>query len=325
MSLRTLLLKLGRRAMRENEKIAQAEADLVYARLIQLSENPIKGNIDAEYLRKINFQIFQDMPKLGLSDYTPGIYREEVQAGKDWIKERALESVEAKTIVSYSPMDKRSIADIDNALREADNFSSLSLPDFSKKVTQLYVDLDYLHPFPDGNSRTLRALTAQLAKEHNYHIDWERFNHTKNGRDVLYIARDLSVCEKALENVRNNDTKRDLYYTLDTFSDNKNMQRLLPEVIRPYRAFVFEKFEREDALKTCPELSNAYRIMDSARESFRKEKGSNAVSEEIAVIAVREKIQRSLNKGVSSETETLIQSIREPEVNKERISKGLER
>jgi len=44
----------------------------------------------------------------------------------------------------------------------------LDADEFSVKMAKLYADLDYLHPFVEGNSRTFRTFTAQLAREAGY-------------------------------------------------------------------------------------------------------------------------------------------------------------
>ena len=57
------------------------------------------------------------------------------------------------------------LAEVLNDNRRLDTLRDLSLVQFAIRMGQLYADLDYLHPFSEGNSRTLRTFTRQLARE----------------------------------------------------------------------------------------------------------------------------------------------------------------
>jgi cell filamentation protein len=53
--------------------------------------------------------------------------------------------------------------------------------------------LDAIHAFREGNSRTLRAFTADLALAAGHRLDWTRTGTTAEDRQRLYHARDLAV------------------------------------------------------------------------------------------------------------------------------------
>jgi cell filamentation protein len=201
------------------------EADCTYARILELRENPVSGNFDVAHLKEINRRIFQDLPAHGYNDVTPGQFRPAVPSGYDWIKERQLEHIDGRTCVSYSPMDKSARNRLDEVLEKADpkELSKLGMDEFSREIGNLYVELDYIHPFPDGNSRTLREFTRELAEASGYRIHWERFSQSPIGRDKLCIARDLSVNTLALPHVRDEGTKRAIFFTLDQFGGNPNL------------------------------------------------------------------------------------------------------
>ena len=60
-----------------------------------------------------------------------------------------------------------------------------------------YGDLDHAHGFYEGNSRTLREFTRELAVEAGFNLDWIRTAVGATERNALYIARDLAVYERA--------------------------------------------------------------------------------------------------------------------------------
>ena len=218
------------------------EAEHTFRRIVELHLDPVRGKFDAVHLKEINRRIFQDLPGLDFDDVTPGQYRPPVEAGNDWIKSRSLETVEASSNVAYSPMGKEGQARIDDVLKLANPaaLAKLKTTKFTQAIGKLYTELDYIHPFPDGNSRTLREFTRQLADESGYRLDWEQFGKSPVGRDLLYIARDRSVNELALPHIRHAGTKRDVMMTMDQFEGNRDLPNLLRDAVRPARAIAFE-------------------------------------------------------------------------------------
>jgi len=179
------------------EQRVQLEAGYTYKRLYELALNPVRGNFDAAHLKEINRRIFQDLPGAGFADVTPGKFHPPVPAGRDWIKQRSLTTVEGAFYVAYSRMDTTATARLDKIFESAKPGVLCGLePDaFTARLADIYAELDYIHPFSDGNSRTLRTFTRQLSYEAGYVVDWERFSRSDVGRDLLYTARDLSVNE----------------------------------------------------------------------------------------------------------------------------------
>lgn len=207
---------------------------VVSRRIIELELNPVKGKFDANHLKEIHRRIFQDLPKMG-GDFTPGQFRPPVGNNLDWVKTRQLESVNAISNVAYSSMSHDAQNKLDKILSTIDikKLSKLNKNEFSKSIADLYIAIDYIHPFKDGNSRTLRTFTKQIAKESGYALEWEALNKNPAGRDILYIARDISVNKIALKLAKNDGTKRDITFTLDQLGNNKDMHALMKDIIQP--------------------------------------------------------------------------------------------
>jgi cell filamentation protein len=213
------------------------EAENTAFRIFELRRYPVRGTFNTAHLKEINRRVFQDLPGLGFNDVTPGQYRPPVPTGHDWVKVRNLETVGALLNVAYSPMDEEAQARLDNVLKQADPIAlgKLKTNDFIQAIGKLYAEMDYIHPFPDGNSRTLREFSRQLAEASGYTIDWERFSKSPISRDLLYIARDRSVNELALPHLRHADTKRVIVMSLDQFEKNRDLPDLLRDVIQRAR------------------------------------------------------------------------------------------
>lgn len=155
----------------------------------------VSGNFNDQHLKNLHAYIFQDS-----LEHKPGITRSNT---KDiWYKDRELEPTFDKqgNLITYP---KHPVAyankNIDKLLSQAltnnniDKLSTLSVEDFAQKITDLYSNLDYIHSFHEGNSRTLRTFTYLMAKQAGFLFDWNTTNVTAESRNQLYNARDLAV------------------------------------------------------------------------------------------------------------------------------------
>lgn len=174
----------------------EGEGALTFARVRQLELNPVVGTFDAAHLREVHRRIFQDLPH-----HNPGQYRPDA-AGH--VKERRLESEpHTQYPVAYAlrPEVDARLGAVLSELRGGDALKGLSTPDFTATMTKLYGDLDHLHPFSEGNSRTLRTFTRQLAAETGHSLDWDATNANAVTRDALYKARDIEVLHRTYPGV----------------------------------------------------------------------------------------------------------------------------
>ncbi|QCE33475.1 hypothetical protein FAI41_07755 [Acetobacteraceae bacterium] len=170
--------------------------NLAIRKAADLGINPIKGKFDVAHLKALHGYIFQDNPKI-----QAGKFR--ASARGDWHKERKLKSLNGFiSLAVYSPMDEVSKEKLLNLLKNIvpSSLSELPRERFVKGLAYLYMHLDYIHPFQDGNSRTLRAFMQQISNEAGYVLDWEEFTQNPLAREQLYTARDLSVNKIAISN-----------------------------------------------------------------------------------------------------------------------------
>ena len=211
----------------------EIEAELSQFRIIQLQLDPVQGNFNVAHLKEINRRIFQDFPAAGLVQ-TPGEFRPPVTSG-DWIKARLLTSQPVQYTVAYSRMDAPAQARLHAALDGVlPSFLRLDQNAFTTKMAALYAELDYIHPFLEGNSRTLREFTRQLARAAGYNLKWDGFNNTAVTRDMLCIARDKAVNTLALPHLQSELTVRKVATSLHMLSPNEALSTLLKTAVLPY-------------------------------------------------------------------------------------------
>jgi len=268
-------------------------------RIAELEASPVVGNFDAAHLKEVNRRIFQDLPGAGFDDVTPGEFRKSVPDGLDWMKQRSLSTVDGSFYVAYSRMDDAATVRLDKVLESAkpDELRDLKTPEFTARIAEIYAELDYVHPFSDGNSRTLRTFTKQIAKESGYELDWERFGRSPSGRDLLYIARDRSVNELAKPHIQHEQSIHKIIYTVDRLEGNRDLPNLLRDAVRPSRAVAFERLPEQDALQEHPELKEAYKMLHTASTYFESKMPDKPEAKEAAMQLVVGHVQARLNEG----------------------------
>lgn len=172
------------------------DANLYLLRIANLELNPVVGVFDAVHLREVHRRIFEGKP-----EHNPGEYRPDAPGH---VKDRRLESDPAVVYpVHYAlrPEVDARLETVLSELRGGDALRGLSPSDFAMSMTKVYGDLDYLHPFSEGNSRTLRTFTKQLAEHVGQNLDWSATNANAVTRDDLYMARDNEVLRRAFPTV----------------------------------------------------------------------------------------------------------------------------
>lgn len=314
----------------DKETRERLEADHTFTRIVELELDPVRGNFDAAHLKEVNRRIFKDLPGAGLTDVTPGQFREPVEEGRDWLKQRVLKGVMGgPTHVAYSSMDKAAEARLAKALEQANpsELGRLKTPEFTKKIAGLYAELDYIHPFKDGNSRTLRTFTRQLAREAGYDIDWGRFGNSDVGRTLLYIARDRSVNELAMPHMKHEHSVRLVLNTKFRLNESRDLPDLLSDAIRPTRAIAFEQRSEREAVKAHPELQEAYQTMQTATKYFAEKWPGKLDAQEVGIQGVMSHIQARLDAGETSNFNRGREQSRAPdkESNQDHLDPGRER
>ena len=277
----------------------QIEADYTFKRVVELELDPVRGNFDVAHLKEINRRIFQDLPGAGFDDVTPGEFRPPVPEGKDWMKNRGLSTVEGVFYVAYSRMDEAAQGRLEKTLEGAkpDKLRGLKTAEFTASIANLYADLDYVHPFSDGNSRTLRTFTKQLANEAGYELDWERFGRSAADRDLLYIARDRSVNELAKPHIQHEQSMRKIIHSVDRLEGNRDLPNLLRDAVRPSRAVAFERMPEAEALQEYPDLKAAFKTLHAASAYFESKMPGKPDAQQAALKSVSSHVQSRLNDG----------------------------
>ena len=144
----------------DEKELARKERTKSSIRLLEIldGEAKIKHTFDLEHLQKIHKYLFQDI-------YT--------WAGKI----RDVDIAKGDTLFCKA-------INIDNFSKEI--FSKLQKENFFKGITKkeelveklasLFLDINALHPFREGNGRTQREFVRELAEERGYNLDFKNIS-----------------------------------------------------------------------------------------------------------------------------------------------------
>jgi len=165
---------------------ARDEGAAAFMRIKELYRRPVDGCFDTAQLLEVHRRIFQDLRHHG-----PGGYRPDAPGH---YKVRGLDSSPMVYEVPYARgleiatrLSETLQAGLLQELREADHET------FVARMARLYGDLDYAHPFREGNSRTLREFTRELAQAAGKTMHWHHIAARMQGRALLYLARDAEI------------------------------------------------------------------------------------------------------------------------------------
>ena len=136
------------------ENADRVERSITTERLLQLQKKPISGNFDLKHLQKIHNHIFNN-----IYECSGKIRNEEV----------------AKEGTNFAPTpylldDMRS--QIFEPLKKEKFLSGLNAEDLSKRLAYYYKELNFAHPFKEGNGRTQREFIKELASKNGFSLDW---------------------------------------------------------------------------------------------------------------------------------------------------------
>lgn len=156
------------------------EAQSASASIARLAVSPITGPFDVRRLRETHRRIF------GKVYPWAGELRKDIGL---MAKNRS------GFVVAYGPSQNvpGALESTFAALKAEKFLHGLEAGAMAQRLAYYYSELDAIHAFRDGNSRTLRAFTADLAEAAGHRLDWTRAAQAAEDRQRLYHARDVAV------------------------------------------------------------------------------------------------------------------------------------
>jgi cell filamentation protein len=166
--------------IRDPEKLAAFEAEKVALHLARLREEPLHGPFDLNRLLATHRHIFS------------GIY---AWAGELRRDTGTMKKFRQGHLVTYgdSAFVLPALGDLFKKLSGEDFLRGLTPEAFAVRAAYFYGEFDAIHPFREGNSRTLRQFFRDLAQAAGYILDWTAASATEEQRQQIVLARDIAV------------------------------------------------------------------------------------------------------------------------------------
>lgn len=164
----------------DNNYLKEKEAEITAIKLFELYVEPINLNFDENHLKAIHHYLFKDIYPFA------GQYRNVYMQ---------------KNNSYFSPVEQ-----IDIRLRETfkymnDNLKNINNKyDFACFLAEFYVILQHIHPFREGNGRTIREFIREYANEKSKNFPFGPVNFSWNNVDgeAIYSIIDKSIAFRSI-------------------------------------------------------------------------------------------------------------------------------
>ena len=138
----------------DQAELDRVEATFAAVRSYELAVSPVRGEFDLAHLQQIHQRLFGDV-----YDWAGKIRSVDISKGTTRFASH-------EQIASYAPQITRPLSR-EGLLR------GLAPDSFSERAGHYLGELNVLHPFREGNGRSIREFIGQLAKDAGYGIDWQ--------------------------------------------------------------------------------------------------------------------------------------------------------
>jgi len=168
---------------RNENRLKEIEANYTSLRLRQLFENPIKGNFSFAHLCKMHRFIFQDIYKWAGKIRTINITKTEAVLGGlsvEYSDKNCIETTAKKVLYDFSNINWKS--------KDVKNLSE----NFAKNMALLWK----VHPFREGNTRTIINFCCDMAMKSDILIKRELFEENS-----LYVRNALVAANAIFEDI----------------------------------------------------------------------------------------------------------------------------
>ena len=155
--------------IRENKLLKTAEEEITLIKQMELLKNPIKGNFSKAHLMNIHKFIFEDIYSFAGKIRKEQISKADTMFYPPNLIDRELDKVFAKI------KEK-------NMLRETDREKVFD------NLAYVMAELNIIHPFREGNGRSIREFIRLMAKRMGYDLNWGNVD-----KEELLEASILSV------------------------------------------------------------------------------------------------------------------------------------
>ncbi len=155
--------------IRDNKLLKTAEEEITLIKQMVLLKNPIKGNFSKAHLMNIHKFIFED-----IYSFAGKIRREQIS--------------KADTMFYPPNLIDRELDKVFAKIKEKNMLKETDEEKIFDNLAYVMAELNIIHPFREGNGRTIREFIRLMAKRMGYDLNWGNVD-----REELLEASILSV------------------------------------------------------------------------------------------------------------------------------------
>ena len=138
--------------IRDEKRLSEIEAQITFAKAVMLEESPIYDDFGFEHFKKIHQFLFCDLYEWAGQVRTVNISKKRTRFLDADSIERVGEKCFSRVKGGY--------------------FEGLPFDEFAKRIAEFYNDVNYIHPFREGNGRAQRIYFTQLIRHYGYDINF---------------------------------------------------------------------------------------------------------------------------------------------------------
>lgn len=155
--------------IRDNKLLKTAEEEITLIKQMELLKNPIKGNFSKAHLMNIHKFIFED-----IYSFAGKIRREQIS--------------KADTIFYPPNLIDRELNKLFAKIKEKNMLKETDEEKVFDNLAYVMAELNIIHPFREGNGRSIREFIRLMAKRMGYDLNWGNVD-----KEELLEASKLSV------------------------------------------------------------------------------------------------------------------------------------
>lgn len=166
---------------KSSDELREFEPQIVFANELELESFNIPRTNDFTELMLIHRQLFK-----GVYDWAGKIRTVDIKKNAD----------NAEFFLMFSKIESAAHY-VFAELAKDNNLVGLNKEEFIKKLSYHYDQLNFIHPFREGNGRTQRVFWSRVAKDASYAIDWSLIVGDENDEACRRAAEesDLTALE----------------------------------------------------------------------------------------------------------------------------------
>ncbi len=190
--------------IKDNEILKERCSNDVKEEMIKLHQEPLPEQFNASYLKYLHQRLFsRTFEWAGQTREEPFTFEDGTVASMPMMKKAGISFASAKQI-------QKGLENLDKILAETNSLKGLTRETFVEHVTEMLIQLNYTHPFREGNGRTQRIFFEKLGQIAGHTLDFslvteKRMNLASiaslkhnDKEEMKHLLEDISNPEKIL-------------------------------------------------------------------------------------------------------------------------------